>query len=84
MAGYGRVIVINHGFGLKTFYGHNQRNKVKKGQRVKRGQEIGTVGSSGYSTGSHLHYEVLVKNTPRSPLKYILDEDRRVQVIRGK
>ena len=84
MAGYGRVIVINHGFGFKTFYGHNQRNKVKKGQRVKRGQEIGTVGSSGYSTGSHLHYEVLVKNTPRSPLKYILDEDRRVQVIRGK
>ncbi len=84
MAGYGRVIVITHGFGFKTFYGHNQRNKVKKGQRVKRGQEIGTVGSSGYSTGSHLHYEVLVKNTPRNPLKYILDEDRRVQVIRGK
>lgn len=84
MSGYGRVIVINHGFGFKTFYGHNQRNKVKKGQRVKRGQEIGMVGSSGYSTGSHLHYEVLVKNTPRNPLKYILDEDRRVQVIRGK
>ncbi len=84
MAGYGRVIVVTHGFGFKTFYGHNHENKVRKGQRVKRGQVIGTVGSSGYSTGSHLHYEVLVKERPVNPLKYILDEDRRVEVIRGR
>lgn len=84
LAGYGRAIVIDHGFGLKTFYGHNRRNKVKRGQRVKRGQVIGYVGSSGYSTGSHLHYEVLVKGAPVDPLKYILDEERRAEIIRRK
>lgn len=84
MAGYGNVIVVTHGFGFKSFYGHNHENKVEKGQRVKRGQLIGTVGNSGYSTGSHLHYEVLVKDAPVNPLKYILDEDRRVEVIRGQ
>ncbi len=77
MAGYGRAIVITHGFDFKTFYAHNHKNKVKKGQRVKRGQVIGTVGSSGHSTGSHLHYEVLVKGISVNPLKYILNEERR-------
>lgn len=80
MAGYGRAIVINHGFGFKTFYAHNQDNKVTKGERVKRGQVIGRVGSSGYSTGSHLHYEVLVKESPVNPLKYILNEERRPNI----
>ena len=84
LAGYGRAIVLNHGFGFKTFYGHNKKNEVKKGTRVKRGQVIGYVGNSGYSTGSHLHYEVLVNETPRDPLKYILDEDQRASIIRGK
>lgn len=82
MAGYGRVVVITHGFGLKTFYGHNERNNVRKGQRVKRGQVIGAVGNSGYSTGSHLHYEVLVKDQPVDPLKYIVDEERRTREAR--
>ncbi|MFQ5532877.1 MAG: M23 family metallopeptidase, partial [Candidatus Methylomirabilales bacterium] len=84
LAGYGRAMVLNHGFGLKTFYGHNKKNAVKKGVRVKRGQVIGYVGNSGYSTGSHLHYEVLVNETPRDPLKYILDEEQRAKIIRGK
>jgi murein DD-endopeptidase MepM/ murein hydrolase activator NlpD len=84
LAGYGRAIVITHGFGFKTFYGHNQQNKVRKGQRVKRGQEIGTVGNSGYSTGSHVHYEVLVKGTPTNPHKYIIDEGRRARVLRAQ
>ncbi|MFQ5960239.1 MAG: M23 family metallopeptidase [Candidatus Methylomirabilales bacterium] len=84
LAGYGRVIVITHGFGFKTFYGHNQKNKVRKGQRVKRGQVIGVVGNSGYSTGSHVHYEVLVKGTPVNPRKYIIDEGRRARVLRAK
>ncbi len=83
MAGYGRVIVLTHGFGFKTFYGHNQENKVHKGQRVKRGQVIATVGNSGYSTGSHLHYEVLVKDLPVDPLKYIVDEERRTREARN-
>ncbi len=84
LAGYGRAIVITHGFGFKTFYGHNQENKVHKGQQVKRGQVIGTVGNSGYSTGSHVHYEVLVKGTPVNPMKYIIDETRRAGVLRAK
>lgn len=84
LAGYGRAIVIDHGFGIKTFYGHNHQNKVKKGQRVARGQVIAALGSSGYSTGSHLHYEVLVKDTPVNPLKYIVDENRRAAVLRKK
>ncbi len=84
LAGYGRAIVVDHGFGTKTFYGHNHQNKVKKGQRVARGQVIAAVGSSGYSTGSHLHYEVLVKDTPVNPLKYIVDENRRAAVLRKK
>jgi murein DD-endopeptidase MepM/ murein hydrolase activator NlpD len=83
MAGYGRVIVITHGFGFKSFYGHNQKNKVRKGQRVKRGQVIGTVGNSGYSTGSHLHYEVLVKDRSVDPSKYIVDEERRSRKVRN-
>ena len=84
MAGYGRVIVVTHGFGFKTFYGHNQKNKVRKGERVKRGQVIGTVGNSGYSTGSHLHYEVLVKDRTINPLKYIVDEGRQARARQKK
>ncbi len=84
MAGYGRVIVVTHGFGFKTFYGHNQKNKVRKGERVKRGQVIGTVGNSGYSTGSHLHYEVLVRDRTVNPLKYIVDEGRQARARQKK
>ncbi|MFQ5988706.1 MAG: M23 family metallopeptidase [Candidatus Methylomirabilales bacterium] len=83
LAGYGRAVVITHGFGLKTFYGHNKQNKVKKGARVKRGQVIALVGSTGYSTGSHVHYEVLVKDNPVNPLDYIIDDKRKVRAIRG-
>lgn len=84
MAGYGQVVVITHGFGFKTFYGHNHENKVRKEQRVKRGQVIATVGNSGHSTGSHLHYEVLVNDNPVDPLKYIVDEEGRASVARAQ
>ncbi len=83
LAGYGRAVVITHGFGFKTFYGHNSENKVKKGDRVRRGQVIALVGSTGYSTGSHVHYEVLVKDNPLNPLDYIIDDKRKVRAIRG-
>lgn len=83
LAGYGRAIVITHGFGFKSFYGHNKKNKVKKGARVKRGQVIALVGNTGYSTGSHVHYEVLVKDNPVNPLNYIIDDKRRQSAIRG-
>jgi murein DD-endopeptidase MepM/ murein hydrolase activator NlpD len=84
LPGYGNAVVLTHGFGFKTFYGHNQRNHVSKGQTVKRGQVIALVGSTGYSTGSHLHYEVLLNDQPHDPLKYIVDEVQRAQALRGR
>ena len=84
LPGYGHALVLTHGFGFKTFYGHNQRNQVIKGQTVKRGQVIALVGNTGYSTGAHLHYEVLLNDQPQNPLKYIVDEGRRADVIRGQ
>lgn len=70
---YGRMLAINHGYNMKTRYGHLNKFRVKKGDRVKRGQIIGEVGKSGRSTGPHLHYEVLLKGVPVNPLRYILN-----------
>ena len=56
--GYGNYVVINHGYGYETLYGHQYRIKVKPGERVKRGEQTGWVGSTGKSTGPHVHYEV--------------------------
>jgi len=80
LPGYGHALVLTHGFGFKTFYGHNQRNQVSKGQTVKRGQVIALVGNTGYSTGAHLHYEVLLNDQPHDPLKYIADEGERAKL----
>jgi murein DD-endopeptidase MepM/ murein hydrolase activator NlpD len=71
--GYGNVIYISHGYGYSTRYGHLHGFSVKAGARVKRGDVIGYVGSTGRSTGPHLHYEVRVNNTPVNPLEYILN-----------
>jgi murein DD-endopeptidase MepM/ murein hydrolase activator NlpD len=70
---YGRMIAINHGYSMKTRYGHLHKFQVKKGDRVKRGQIIGEVGKSGRCTGPHLHYEVLLNGVPVNPLRYILN-----------
>ena len=72
-SGYGNQVIIDHGFGYKTRYAHMNRITVKEGERVKRGQIIGAMGSTGRSTGTHLHYEVLVKNHPVDPLLYFND-----------
>ena len=72
-SGYGRVIYLSHGFGLTTRYGHLSKIEVKVGDRVKRGDLIGRVGSSGRSTGNHLHYEVRKEGRAENPLGYILD-----------
>jgi murein DD-endopeptidase MepM/ murein hydrolase activator NlpD len=71
--GYGRVIYLSHGNGITTRYGHMSEFEVKLGQKVKRGDVIGFVGSTGRSTGPHLHYEVLVHNQTVDPMQYILE-----------
>lgn len=72
-SGYGLHVVIDHGFGYKTLYGHMSSADVKVGQRIKRGQVIGKVGSTGTSTAPHCHYEVHYKGTPVNPIDYVLD-----------
>ncbi|OGS34516.1 MAG: hypothetical protein A2293_09575 [Elusimicrobia bacterium RIFOXYB2_FULL_49_7] len=69
--GYGRLIIINHGHGYQTYYGHLHKILVSPGERIQRGQVIGLVGDSGTSTGPHLHYEVQYKNNPVNPLRFM-------------
>jgi hypothetical protein len=69
----GNSLVVDHGFGVKTVYGHTHKIDVKTGDEVKRGQKIASIGSSGRSTGPHLHYVVEVNGKPRNPLDYIFD-----------
>jgi murein DD-endopeptidase MepM/ murein hydrolase activator NlpD len=68
--GYGNCIMVDHGFGYKTRYAHLKKILVRRGQRVVRGQTIGQVGSTGKSTGPHLHYEVMVKDHVVNPINY--------------
>ncbi|MFQ5630527.1 MAG: M23 family metallopeptidase, partial [bacterium] len=70
--GYGRIVKINHGKGIKTLYGHLHKIFVKPGQKIKRWDVIGVVGTTGRSTGPHLHYEIFVNNKAIDPLKFIL------------
>jgi len=69
--GYGNTILINHGGGKKTRYGHASKLLVKKGEEVEKGQLIALMGSTGRSTGSHLHFEVVINGTRYNPLNYI-------------
>ena len=70
-SGYGREVVIDHGHGVETLFGHMSGFAVMAGQTVTRGQVIGYVGHSGRTTGSHLHYEVRIRNTAVNPHKYL-------------
>lgn len=72
--GYGNKILIDHGFGYRTLYGHCYKIIVKPGQKVKRGDVIGTVGSTGLSTCPHLHYEVHVNGRKVNPLNYYAND----------
>jgi len=70
-SGYGRLVKIQHEFGIETRYAHNSKLYVKKGQRVSRGDRISAMGNTGRSTGTHLHYEVRVGGKPVNPMIYI-------------
>ncbi len=65
------MVKIRHAFGFETFYAHNNRVRVKVGQRVSRGDRIADVGSTGRSTGNHIHYEIRTDNEPVNPVKFI-------------
>ena len=69
--GYGRVVKIRHAFGFETVYAHLNRARVKVGQRVRRGDRIADMGSTGRSSGNHLHYEIRIDDKPVNPLKFI-------------
>lgn len=73
--GYGQVVVLDHGYGLETLYGHASRLVAKKGQKIRRGEVIALMGSTGRSTGSHVHYEVRINGIPVDPLSYILESE---------
>ncbi|MBC7387410.1 MAG: peptidoglycan DD-metalloendopeptidase family protein [Cryobacterium sp.] len=72
-AGYGQTVIVDHGYGLQTWYAHTRKILVKSGQKVRRGDTIALLGSSGRSTGPHCHYEVRVNGIPVDPLSYILE-----------
>ncbi len=72
--GYGNMVVIDHGYGLETRYAHMSRYVARVGQAVKRGDLLGLVGSTGLSTGPHLHYEVLRDGRPVDPLRFVLPD----------
>ena len=71
LGGYGKALMLDHGHGISTRYGHLSGYAVAPGQHVHRGDVIGYVGASGRSTGPHLHYEVRVHNVPVNPHKYL-------------
>ena len=72
--GYGNMLTVDHGYGLVTRYAHCSKILVARGSRVKRGQKVALVGSTGLSTGPHLHYEVWVNGKPVNPMKYVLPD----------
>ncbi len=84
--GYGNCLVINHGYGYETLYGHLNKYRARVGQKVKRGQIIGEVGNTGKSTGPHLHYEVMIRGKYDNPAKYYFmdltpeEYDRMIQI----
>ncbi len=70
---YGNYVVIDHGSGYETLYAHMQKVEVKRGQKVKRGEQIGTIGNTGRSTAPHLHYEIHLNGKPINPISYCVD-----------
>ena len=76
-SGYGLSMVVDHGFSYSTLYGHLSELAVKEGDPVRRGQLVGRMGSTGTSTGPHLHYEVWVDEVPKNPVKYLENRNKK-------
>lgn len=70
-SGYGNLVKINHGYGYRTLYGHLSKVLVSEGQKVRKGDLIGLMGSTGKSTGPHVHYEVHYRDTPQNPMNFM-------------
>ncbi|MFZ5432617.1 MAG: M23 family metallopeptidase [Calditrichota bacterium] len=81
---YGRFVLVDHGFGYQTAYGHLNYIGVRKGQYLTKGQQLGEVGSSGRATGSHLHYEVRVNGRPVNPTDYFFEDAGRLAALAPK
>jgi murein DD-endopeptidase MepM/ murein hydrolase activator NlpD len=73
-AGYGLTLILSHGYGIETWYGHLRKFSVSRGEKVKRGSKIALLGNSGRSTGPHVHYEVRVHGYPVDPRSYIFED----------
>lgn len=73
-AGYGKTVIVDHGYGIETWYAHANELLVREGQKVRRGIRIAKIGSTGRSTGPHVHYEVRVNGIPVDPRPYILED----------
>jgi murein DD-endopeptidase MepM/ murein hydrolase activator NlpD len=80
--GYGKAVVIDHGSGIHTLYGHLSRFAVIAGQPIRRGEVLGYSGNTGRSSGPHLHYEVRVGGTPVNPYHYLAQSSRSVAVAK--
>jgi murein DD-endopeptidase MepM/ murein hydrolase activator NlpD len=74
--GYGNAVEINHGYSIKTIYGHLSKILVQEGKRVKRGELIALCGNTGLSDGPHLHYEVRINGVAKNPTEYFFDDVR--------
>ncbi len=74
LSAMGKTVQVDHGYGIQTFYAHAQKLLVRSGERVKRGQIIARVGSTGHSTGPHLHYEVRINGVPVDPYYFLIEQ----------
>jgi murein DD-endopeptidase MepM/ murein hydrolase activator NlpD len=83
-AGYGRLVIVDNGGGIETWYAHMSRFYVHTGQEVRRGELLGEVGMSGRVTAPHLHYEVHVNGSPRNPYQYLANSGVLHQVARSE